>query len=273
MTNPAVELYDYWLTVLNGSRLTRDREGWMQGVLQFGTTTYMGLAPLPRKFDHGATAERPLIAYGYSHYRSADERFTLSSDGHFKMCRMHGYKVRNALEHNTFLTWIHGPDGYNWTAHDTSTIERRHGYRYHWLLSEWDQPFQYVPEWAMRLTYSGGGNEWMHLEETDGQWHILPTPPKVWSQADDRPNLWAAAERRRHRRYVCAERNWLRSEGKLPCTGPSVTKDEREQRTEANREKAANMILTHFDVTTPARSTPLRREREEGLWPLQHGLR
>jgi hypothetical protein len=219
--NPAIALYDYWLMVLNGARLPRESE-WLRGSLQFGRDTYMGLIPL-----RDGTPERPHIGYGYT-FSHNTERFTLTPEGHFKMTKMHGYKVRNAIQNNTFLTWLYGWRGYHWT-----TAENLGGhYR---RLEDWENPIHYTPEWAMNLQWYTSDPDWLRLEEVDGAWHIKPVPSGVYPECDSRIDLFERAERLRIKRYRRLELQARRRWGEIPPAAPSVDPEVRVRSTARKR--------------------------------------
>jgi hypothetical protein len=141
------------------------------------------------------------------------------------MAPMHGYKVRNAIERNTFLTWIHAWRCYNWTAADYPGSCYRNP-------DDWENQIPYTPEWAMGLGWSWGNPTWLKLEHLDDAWHIRP----VLKNNGDGLSLSERAERLRAMRYRRAERAHLREIGALPPLKPSLTAEERGARRDQPRE-------------------------------------
>ena len=211
--NPAIELYNYWLMVLEGARLGRNHDGRLCGSLQFGRDAHMGIATLT-----DGDPLRPHIGFGYAY---SPDRFILNHEGHFRMVPMHGYKVRNAIERNTFLTWHYDWGQYHWT-----TVEDARRGPYGGTLRDWQNPIPYTPEWAMGLAWPWRDHEWLKLVNIDGGWHMKPV-----STEPGRLATFEHAERLRTKRYQRSERQHLRAIGALPPPRQqSLTADEREER-------------------------------------------
>lgn len=241
--NPAKALYDYWLTVLEGQGVTHIRLGDLR------------LDISGRVDDKG----RPVIV---------TDSFHLNASGEFQLWNMHGSHQRNIVARSTFLQWAHFRSAYNWYVNPQFKAIGWYGSG---DLSDWRAPARYVSEDLIQSKVWRGEKPWLKLlqDATNGGWYIwlardAPTKSpyaKKLTEAD-----FMKFEALRLRRYWLMERKHRIESGEWDHKGRHIpTPEEREER----QTNTVSLLMAHLDVSTPARTVPLRKTpEEEGLWQL-----
>lgn len=260
--NPALALYKFWRTVLV-STIRDSRDDPLTQHLR--GSTHLGVDGWRIGFYNEGPLEQPNITFG---------SFRLTSKGEFQLVRPHGFEQRNAIARGTFLEWNHWR-GYNWFV-DTKEPPNMPWIRTGGRLQDWTDPMHYVSEPVMgaRRSYWTKTRPWMKLVWSDEfGWHInfarseysmtgLAEADPIGQEHFDRFEVI------RQTRYRLLERDTKLASGDLIREGRHViTPEERTKR----REEQAQIIMANLTVSQPVRTIPLRREREEGLWPLPLG--
>lgn len=279
--NPARALYNQWFKILQAYKgiETHEHMGRLKGSAWLSYP--VGVGVITNGAGKGGSDDRPNLGLGMKGRWDWHPFFALTADGrfeltHFPRAGWGNNSLRNTVENHTFLRTIHDFRTYNWTA---DRLDDRSSSRGSWCR-EWENPLPHVGEWALDLSWGLSGN-WLQLKGVQNdalgrkEWHIVPAKRDTWPQVDDRIEAFAKFDTMRRRRIAAHELKVRRQRGEVPwpTRSHSVPSEQREERVEQRQTEAATMLLAHFDVSTPARTTPLRRNREEGLWAEPLGSR
>lgn len=255
LQNPAMRLYEFWNTVLDGTQADPNRSA---GIF-FGHDKYHGIG-----ISDTASGYRAL-AYGHPTYSNGFwPMFEVNAQGEFRIGHLWGWQQRDMIARHTFLRWVRYRSAYNWTV----SLDERGGTYQPDILDDWRAPMHYLPEHLMGRGYRS--SVWLKLvhggvpQQPTGAWQMEFSRDLhgIHQQAD-----YDRFEALRLRRYHLLKRAHLIDAGHYSARskGPFLTPEEKE----AIQEKRAEGIAAHLTTSMPARTIPLRKaSSEEGLWAL-----
>lgn len=250
---PAQSLYRLWETVLDG--LGED-------AATFGVSPGYGIGMASAGPGLGTSWRVINFGYYYSRRSTVSDMLQIDSRGYFRVGYLHGWAQRDALSRNSFLNWAHEWSQYHWRV---STSSNDGSYNAQWI-TDWNIPAHYMSE---RLLWS-----------PHGKWHVVQRPwmklvpdkedPSGWRIAfaeNESPDGWKPEHYEAHDRLIEQRRRRLRRHWEIETgvTPPPVPRESVD--VEERHERHTEFLVAHLNITTPARSIPLRKpSREEPLW-------
>ena len=194
----------------------------------------------------------------------------VNSDGTFQMHTCNGWKQRGNVSRNFFLSWTYVHGQYVWFV-DTSAEDGH--FQGTWGAHDFmnfNAPKHYYPEKLLGERSWSCGPPWLKLAwDDDHGWVIAfarssPGIKRIGYAEPTTKDDFDKFDLLRAKRYRRYEREHLVSTG-------VITRRQRtyltEEQVEERREKTLEVIVANFDVTTLARTVPLKKE-DEAQWAL-----
>lgn len=248
--HPAKRLYRTWEMVLD---LALTEEEFRTGVgIHFGTKNDWGLS-----WKEGDSGSPDRISFGYLYKYGWNEPvkvhwpvFEVAANGEWRFTRTpHGWKQRDEIASNTFLSWQHFIGGYQWAL-----SEDRKGHYYDSWRTGFEERVGYMPDRMM-------GGRWMELRPWEGGWDAAFSARSL-RQWDHLADLQAWHDQVREKRWKWAHLARQRNLGLAPPSKHKpMTVYERQERAEQRLAKSALTIAAHLNVSEPANARRSRAER------------
>lgn len=258
LRNPARSLYLYWLGIMKAT--------YPDGITSGGFIT-LGQRQWGVGIDSMDTRGRPVFALGpVTGYGGVSTRLLVAADGRFRVMYLNP-DARTGVSSHSFLSWVWLASRHQWG------VDLDHACRWQGAaFEEWQRPREYVPERVLITNwYLQRSAHWLALERAGEDWRIVPARNQSAPNEDKRRtpsrallHEFAESDRLRLRRYRLAERAWRLANGEIPSVSAGPGKVTLAGR-EIDREEAVLQIIAMLDVTTPAKTTPLRKRPEEAL--------
>lgn len=265
---PAQILYQIWADALEGfygsyaaHRSNRS--------MYYGTMTYGGIG-----YDGTDANGKPIIGFGHliSFGRRPSAKIRITADGEFQLGLMYRWRDRLAVAEHTFLGWGYAFSRHQWyyrpskmllgNAQSGEDLKDRTKHKFYLpekilALHEWNARREEMPWWKLE----------QDPNDHDG-WKIVfvrDVPGPSFTGTTITQSLVDSQTALAERRYKRMETAHLIDIGLInPKTRrPFKTEDELKK----ERREAVQILSSHFMVTRPAVTKPLKKHEEEGLWP------
>lgn len=214
--------------------------------------------------DQDANGE-PIIGFGQKWGSALFQPFVVNRDGHFVMPALWGGYQRFILAKHTFLDWSYNWGHYHWYYDPISA--GTHNYR-NSALSEHKNQRRYMPEKLLRRRYDYKAQVWVRLAPTTADpngWEIVHAQDGL-----DSNNIPVRTQADFDKFAVLRERRYARNQ-KAYEIAAGIRDDKGKLKTPQlageRRREAVQTLSENLKVSRPARTNPLRKLEEEGLWP------
>lgn len=263
--NPAVVLYNYWASILEGwhgppQYLAGEKTWALDHTIPFGRSRAFGIGVVDSRDDPDPHTNKPTLGLGYVHYAGHQlyPLLRIRADGEFQIrAAMHGWDQRDKFAANTFLEWRYFNSQYHWMY----GLERVDRYTH----PDWQQPIHYVNERTLGLfnVFQKHRPVWTKLQRLDNEWTIqfsqigqgFPNHRGLVPDVDG----FAKMDKLRERRYRSWERTSLINRGLLTPKARSILS---EQQREEALEKASLALSAHLQVGVAHPSASPRKKKE-----------